>query len=158
LNQAIALYQSAIERWRRLRDPYEEAVAQYGLGWSYHDLAVKAMIKLPSPVDRIRWTYDSSVELRQATAAFNRARRLFAAIGSFRAVATTYMALGWEPLYLGHYPEAKHFFHQADLAHRRTGNLFGQALAAYGEGWASAAAGDWARVLAMHSAQQCSHH
>lgn len=147
LNEAIGLYRSVIKRWQRLREPYEEAVAEYGLGWSYRDLAGKAMVKRPAPLDQIRWIYDSSAELGEATNAFNRARRLFARVGSSYDMATIYLALGWPLLYQGRYAEAGGFFHRAAVLHKRAGNLLGEAFAIYAEGWTSLAAGQYQQAL-----------
>lgn len=111
--------------WHELNDPYEEAVACYGLGWSQRSLGdYEAAIR----------SFRLSVELMQASARPDGA-------------ATSLTALAWVHLYTGEYEKAGQLLGQALDAHQRLSNLRGESVTLYGLGWRYALVGEHERAL-----------
>ena len=141
LQDSIEQYKQAIEWWKLLSDKYELAVAFYGLGWSYSELGSRGMVKFP-PLYRIRWSYESRDEHKQAVESFNQALTLMKELGDRAGQAQAEAGIAWPYLYLGDKESALASFSQALELYQSLGNPIGQARALYGVGWVNALAGE----------------
>jgi Uncharacterized protein conserved in bacteria len=135
---SIEKYEQALRLWRRLDEPYEEAIALYGLGWSYSDLGSYGMVKFPLPLHRVRWSYESREAHVNSIRCFEQAFAIMKRLNIHYGQAITRAGLAWPNLYIGKNREALENFFEAWQFFRSTGNKKGEAIAVYGLGWVHA--------------------
>jgi CHAT domain-containing protein len=111
--RAIEKFEQARALWRALSEPYEEAVAHYGIGWAYASLG----------------------ENQSAVGHFTRSLSLMQELGDQYGAAISQNGLGWAYLYLGEAERAFDNFSRGLAIHRVVGNQRGEAAALNGLGW-----------------------
>lgn len=119
LKQALTKFRAALAIWENLSDFYEQAVVQYGLGWTH------------IPQGR----YD------QATLSFARGLKIAQTLGDEHAQTLNYAGIGWSEFYSGNFETAVFNFSLAmELARKNDyksqigRNLFGLGNIAYMRG------------------------
>jgi CHAT domain-containing protein/Tfp pilus assembly protein PilF len=117
LRSSIQVFNSAAEFWRRLNQPYEEAVALYGSGMSSSSLG----------------------DNQEALDYLHRALQLFGNDSHGRSI--TMAAMGWPYMYLGNNEEAELSFLQAYKGFQSDGNIRGEGITLYGLAWIHALRG-----------------
>jgi CHAT domain-containing protein len=135
LRVAVEEFEVARVLWQSLNEPYEEALALYGLGWSHSEIGAYGMVKFPLPVHRLRWSYEARTEHQKAIDCFNRSLELMQQVGSRYGEAIAQADRGWPQLYLDQTKQALESFESAYLYFRDTGNSRGEAKVLYGMGW-----------------------
>jgi len=110
--QAVQLFGQAASLWQEMREPYEEAVALYGLALAHRFLG----------------DHEESLHLLQRVLALMRR------IGDAHGLVMAQSGLGWTHLYLANYDTAASHFRQA-LLHRHAGDYRGSAGNLFGLGW-----------------------
>lgn len=147
LRQSIKRFELALKLWELLDEPYEVAVTQYGLGWSFSDLGSHGMAKFPAPLHRIRWSYESRGDHLKALKYFEQAYIIMEGLGDRHGQAITLAGMAWPNLYLGRYEKALESFSQSRLHFRARNNRRGEAITTYGLGWVYALLNDNERAL-----------
>lgn len=113
LGKAAEKFTQSLALWRRLGERYEQAVALYGLGWSYQPLG----------------------EQQRAITAFRESVTLMWEAGDDYGTAQAQTGLAWAYLHTGEFAQAEALFKEAIRVHRACGNPRGEASALYGLGW-----------------------
>lgn len=116
LRLAARKFEQAQSLWRELAEPYEEAVALYGAGWSYRALGAN----------------------QKAVAVFNRAIELMRKVDDRSGIAFTQAGVGWSYLYLGELDQALESFKQSLRFRQGLMNAAGEGQSLYGIGWVHA--------------------
>jgi len=147
LRAAVEEFELARALWHSLNEPYEEAFALYGLGWSHSEIGAYGMVKFPLPVHRIRWSYESRSEHENAIDAFTRSLALMQHVGDRYGQAIAQADRGWPELYLDQKEKALESFASAYSFFRETNNARGEAKILYGIGWVNAIQGNHAEAL-----------
>lgn len=111
--KAIEKFEQARVLWRALGEPYEEAVALYGIGWAYASIG----------------------ENQRAVNSFSRSLSLMQKQGDRYGTAVSQNGLGWAYMYLGEADRAFDSFSNGLEIHRELGNQRGEATALNGLGW-----------------------
>lgn len=114
--QAVAKFEQARALWQELGEPYEEAIALYGLGLSYRSLS----------------------ENQSGVNAFSRALELMRAADDRYGAAIVQAGAGWSYLYLGELDQALESFTESLQLRQGLMNPSGEGLARYGIGWVHA--------------------
>ncbi len=134
MRKAVEEFSRARSLWEALRDPYEEAVALYGLGWSYrwlgeyqqaiHNLG-QAITLMETASNRneeamartaLAWTYLYTGEYGQAELHFSRALQLHQASNYQRLEAVTLSGMGWLHALTSKYKSAlDHFLRSLEI-------------------------------------------
>jgi CHAT domain-containing protein len=132
--QAIEKFEQALATWRSLDERYEEAVALYGIGWSYGSIG----------------------EYQKAVSYYDRAFPLMRELNDLYGEAFVLNGLAWGYMYLGETERAYENFSRAFQLHRSLDNARGQAVTLHGMGWVHALRGenqaalnDFSRALAL---------
>jgi tetratricopeptide (TPR) repeat protein len=123
---AIAQFERAAALWQGLGEPYEEAWAWYGAGWSYASLG----------------------DNQEAVRCFGRAVPLMNSLGEIYGEAQARSGLGWAEMYLGDTDDAREDFSRASRLHAAAGNTRGAAVSLHGIGWLQFLAGEDEKALA----------
>jgi CHAT domain-containing protein len=147
LRSAVVKFELASTTWHKLNEPYEEALALYGLGWSLTEIGSQGMVKFPIPVHRLRWSYESRNEHQRAIESFNRSLVIMRQLGDTHGQSIARAGIGWPYLYLDQNKEALESFEAAYTLFRNAGNVRGEAIALYGMGWVNAIQGDNSHAL-----------
>lgn len=129
LRDSATRFQQAADIWHSLGNPYEEALALYGAGYSCFSYGDNQL-------------------------AINYIKRALAMFRQLKDVAGEAMAqngLGWPFLYLSDLESAGESFGQAYELHRANDNLRGAGISLYGLGWVYALKGDANRALEKFS-------
>lgn len=147
LRLAVDSFELARELWHSLNEPYEEAFALYGLGWSYTEIGSHGMVKFPIPVHRLRWSYESRSAHENAIKSFNRAIELLKQVGDRYGEAIAQADRGWPELYLDQNQAALESFKNALPFFQETGNARGEAKVLYGMGWVNSIQGNHTEAL-----------
>jgi CHAT domain-containing protein len=147
LRVAVEKFELARTLWHSLDEPYEEALALYGAGWSHSEIGSHGMVKFPIPVYRLRWSYESRGEHESAIDCFKRSLAIMMQLNDKHGQAIDLAGLGWPELYLGRNAEALDSFDGAYQLFRDAGNIRGQAIVLYGRGWVNAVQGEDAKAL-----------
>lgn len=147
LRTAVDGFELARELWHSLNEPYEEALALYGLGWSYTEIGSHGMVKFPLPVHRLRWGYQSRSTHEKAIASFNRSVELMKQVGDRYGEAIAQADRGWPELYLDQNKAALESFENAHPFFKETGNARGEAKVLYGMGWVNVIQGNHSEAL-----------
>jgi len=135
LPKAIEKFGRAKTLWHTLNEPYEEALALYGLGWSHSELGAFDMVKFPIPVHRLRWSYETRAVHEQSIKDFENSLAIMTQLGDSYGQAIVYAGLAWPQMYLERNEEALNSFGRAYQVFRDANNVRGQAIALYGMGW-----------------------
>lgn len=138
LRDSIEKYEQALKLWSSLDEPYEEAVALYGLGWSYSDLGSYGMVKFPLPLHRVRWSYESREAHVNSIRCFEQAYAIMKRLDNHYGQAITQAGVAWPNLYIGKNHQALENFFEALQFFKSSGNKRGEAIAVYGLGWVHA--------------------
>lgn len=138
LNDAVKLYEEALSLWRSIKDPYEQALMNYSLGWCYSDLGSHNMVKFPLPLYRLRWSYEARRTHQAAITYFQEALTTMTSLGDKHGRALIMAGRAWPNLYLGNEVDAVNDFSGALSIYEESGNLDGQARALYGLAWTQA--------------------
>jgi tetratricopeptide (TPR) repeat protein len=125
LGRGVELYERAVKLWQQLDDPYETAVAFYGLGWCHSVLCL----------------YD------EAITDFSSASKIMQDLHDAHGEAITLTGLAYAYMYLGETRKALDNFTQSLSLRRSINNLRGEAMALYGIGSVQALVGEEERAL-----------
>ena len=147
LRAAIEKFELARSLWHSLGEPYEEALAYYGLGWSHSEIGSHGMVKFPIPVHRLRWSYESRSEHEAGIESFERSLALMKQLGDSHGQAIAHAGLGWPQLYLEKNREALESFASAYRLFHAADNVRGQAIVLYGIGWVHVIRGEDQKAL-----------
>lgn len=145
--KSIAEFQRGMRLWLSIKEPYEEAIANYGVGYAYADLGSLGMVKFPLPTHRLRWSYESRAAHLKAITAFEQSLAFMKDSRDPYGQAITRAGLAWPQLYLGRQKEALANFSAAARLFRSINNLKGEGRALYGAGWAYSLANDNTNAL-----------
>jgi tetratricopeptide (TPR) repeat protein len=148
LRAAVEKFDLATALWHSLNEPYEEALALYGSGWSHSEIGSHGMVKFPIPVHRLRWNYESRIEHQAAIDSFTRSLALMGQLGDGHGQAIAHAGLAWPQLYLNLNKEALESFESAHRLFHDAGNMRGEAITLYGIGWVHAIRGEDAKAVA----------
>jgi tetratricopeptide (TPR) repeat protein len=118
--EALKHFEQALIIWRALNEPYEEAVALYGIGLTYRHLG----------------------ENPAAFSHFSRGLQIMRSIGDRYGEAVTLTAIAWTYLYLGETKESLRHFTEALAIRRLLGDRRGEALTLHGIGSVHESLGD----------------
>lgn len=121
---AIERFERAAALWREMREPYEEAWALYGAGWSYASLG----------------------DNQEAARCFSRAVPTMGMLGDTYGEATTRTGLAWAEMYLGETADALEDFSKASQLHAEVGDVRGIGVTLHGLGWVQLLSGDLDRA------------
>ena len=147
LEDSVREFEHALELWRSLHEPYEEAIILYGLGYCYSDMGALGTVKFPLPAGRLRWSYQSRDEHQKAIDAFQESFAYMKRTGDKYGQAITKAGIAWPKLYLGRERESLQDFSDAFQLFRSIRNTKGQGRALYGQAWAYALTGDNEKAL-----------
>jgi CHAT domain-containing protein len=128
--EALKHFEQALIIWRALNEPYEEAIALYGIGLTYRHLG----------------------ENPAAFSHFSRGLQLMRTIGDRYGEAITLTAIAWTYLYLGETKESLGHFTDALAIRRLLGDRRGEALTLHGIGSAHDYLGDYGKALEYFTA------
>jgi CHAT domain-containing protein len=113
LPKAVEKFKGALNLWRAFNDTYEQAVALYGLGW----------------------TYSLMGENQLAINHFNQSMTLMREVNNPYGMAAAQTGLAWEYLYFGETGKALLNFLQTLDVKRSLNDKRGEAISLYGIGW-----------------------
>lgn len=122
---AIEKFKQAVALWRALGDPYEEAIALYGIGLSCRSIG----------------------ENENAVNYFAKAAPIMQRLGDRYGEAIAQTGLAWAYLYLGQNQKALENFSQALVLRRSINDRRGEALTLHGIGWVFALSGEYEKAL-----------
>lgn len=125
VDAAITKFKASLATWQKLADRYEQAVALYGLGWSYSLIG----------------------ENQQSIAHFQRAYLIMNGLGDDYGKALNLSGLAWSLMYLGETNKSLDVFLATLALHRAQKNTRGEAIALYGIGWSYALLDENAKAL-----------
>lgn len=125
LAQAIEKFNRALELWRAFNDRYEQAVALYGMGWTYSVMG----------------------ENQLAINSFNQSLSLMRELDSTYGSASAQTGLAWEYLYFGETEKALKNFLQTLEVKRTLKDKKGEAISLHGIGWCYALKDDPDKAL-----------
>jgi CHAT domain-containing protein len=148
---AVKGFSDALNKWQALKEPYEQAVALYGLGMSYSGLGSLGMVKFPLPSFRLRWNYQARQHHQQAIEYFNQSLRIMNGLHDRYGGAINQAGMAWPNLYLGRQKEARGNFSAAFELFRSVHDPKGEGIALYGIGWAYALVNQNDRALTYFS-------
>jgi tetratricopeptide (TPR) repeat protein len=125
LRQAVGKFQQAIGEWRLMGDRYEEAVALYGLAWTFY----------------------AQGEFQEAALHFDTALSAMRELNDAFGRAINSIGLAFSHINLGENQGALTYFLQALELHRQLKYRRGEAIALYGIGWVNALLGHDEKAL-----------
>jgi len=125
LTQAVERFSQAVTIWRTLGEPYEEAVAIYGRGWSYQAMG----------------------DYQEAIYDFRAATQQMGQLRNQHGGAITQSALAWAYLYAGEYEQARQSLQSALDLFKTLQNPRAEAVTLSGLGWLCALTGEPTQAL-----------